>query len=188
MARHSCGVAAALFTAVVAAAPAPPALEVWWSAKWADNFVCVSAAAAQLDASYAYVTGDLFALPSPLPGTVPLNLYARVNATSSHHFTAASAAGNAAALAAGFTLVGVQGFVFSSPPADGSGLPLEQWYSAARDDHFLVGTAENRAAAQGAGYVLQYVDSWTAPAWVTWPSQPPADMPFPLSADLVGFD
>lgn len=192
MARRSRGVAAALAALTVCAAAAPPApppaLEVYWSAKFTDNFVGTSSAAAGLDASYQYVTGDLFALPAPSAGLVPLNLYARVNATSSHHWTTASEAGNAAALAAGFTLVGVQGYVFAAAPADGSGLPLELWYSAQRDDHFLVGTAENRANAQGAGYSLLYVDCWTSPAWVSWPSQPPAGVPFAASTDLVGFD
>ncbi len=31
------------------------------------------------------------------------------------------------------------------------------------------------------------MDSYTGAPWVVWPSTPPANIPFPQSADLVGY-
>ena len=168
----------------------PPQLLVYYSDLHQDNVVCVAASASTLDKSYTYYGDDLF-VQADAPGAnlAPLNLLA--NAATGHHMTAASAAGNAWAAANGYALVAVQGYVYLTAAAAGPGAqPLEMWFSAARGDHFLVGTAQNRANAQGAGYTLQYVDSYVGQQWVAWPNDPPTDpsaIPYPPSADLVGF-
>ena len=164
----------------------PPPLLVFWSQAHQDNAVVATVAgAASLDATYALVHASAplvsNASSCSVPGTAPVNLYA--NAQTNHHFTAASARGNAWALANGFALVGVQGCAFLA--GDASMVALEQWSSAARGDHFLVGDAESRADAQTAGYTFDYIDSYAPAPWVVWPNQPHADIPWPRSADLL---
>ena len=193
MSARSLALAALLAARGALAQGAPPApLLTYYSATHQDNAVVATPAAiASLDATYAYVTTDLYvASAAPGPGLLPLNFYA-CDATK-HHITTASAAGIAYAEANNCRLVGVQGYVYAT--ADDAGpraAPLEMWHSAARGDMFLVGTAENRANAQGAHYELLYVDSWVGQQWVAWPNSPPtlpSVSPFPPSADLVGYE
>jgi hypothetical protein len=168
-------------------------LMVYYSAVRQDNAVVATAAsAASLDSTFAYYATDLgvpsnaSAGPAP-PGTVPLNFY--FNAASGHHMTTASPQGNAFALANGFALQRVEGWVF--PAAQAGLLPLTMYFSQARGDHFLVGTAQNAANAQGAGYVVQYVDCYvpSPPAqWTLWPDSAPAGIIFPKSADLLTYE
>ncbi len=187
--------AAAALLAATAAAQSPqpslfPPLMVFYSDTHQDNVVVATAAsAASLDASYAYYATDLSVLSNttqPYAGTVPLNFYA--NAATHHHMTTASAQGNAWALANGYTLVRVEGWVVPVGGQDPSMIPLQMWYSAARGDHFLVGTDDNRANAEGAGYVLQYVDCYMPLDWTVWPSAPPPGIPFPQSTDLLDYE
>jgi hypothetical protein len=167
---------------------APPTLQVWYSALYTNNaVVSTPAAVAALDKTYTYAGDNLAISASAAAGLAPLNFY--TNPATNHTITTASAAGNAFALANGFALFGVQGYV-SLTATDSLAMPLEMWYSSERNDHFLVGTAEHRADAQGAKYVLQYVDSWVPATWVVWPNTPPTSpttIPFPPSTDLVGF-
>lgn len=186
--------AAAAALGVRAQSPQPtlfPPLMVFYSAAHGDNAVVATAAsAAALDSTYAFYATDLFVLSNttqqPYAGTVPLNHYA--NAATHHHMTTASAAGNAWALANGYTLQRVEGWVVPVGSQDPSMLPVEMWYSAQRGDHFLVGTADNRANAVGAGYVLQYVDFFVPLDWTVWPSAPPAGIPFPASTDILDYE
>jgi hypothetical protein len=173
--------------AALGQAPAPPTLQVYYSYAHENNaVVSTPAAIALLDATYHYAGDNQVPSATADGGLAPLNFY--LNPATNHTITTASATGIAFALANGYALVGAQGYV-ALAAAPGY-LPLEMWYSAARSDHFLVGTAEHRADAQGAGYVLQYTDSYIVPTWVVWPNVPPtvpSAIPFPPSADLVGY-
>lgn len=185
-----CAAAAAPRAALAQGAPPAPLL-TYYSAKHLDNaVVSTPAAIASLDASYAFVTNDLYVQASaPSAGLAPLGLY--FCAAAQHHITTASATGVAYAAAHNCSLVGVQGYVYLTAEAAGArAAPLEMWYSSARGDYFLVGTAQNRASAQGAHYELLYVDSYVGQQWVAWPNSPPTQpsvIPFPPSPDLVGY-
>ena len=176
-------------------APVPP-LRVYYRATLHDNAVVATAAsAASLPPSFVYYADNLFVLsnastppPAP-PATVALNFYA--HPTTGHHITTASAQGNALAVAAGFVLQRIEGWVVPVGSEGADDLPLVMWYSSARDDHFLVGTAQNEANARGAGYVPLFTDCYVPrppPEWVVWPDAPPDGMPFPQSSDLTGFE
>ena len=181
------------------AQPPPPGgpfpLRIFYSTSATDNAVVASdAAVASLGAGYGAYGVDLAVVSNataPVAGCVPLNLY--FNAATRHHMSTASPAGNAYALAHGFTLQRVDAWVTAAspaPPADGF-LPLTMWYSAARDDHFLVGSADHAAEAAADGYVALYVDCYVArapPAWTVWPSTPPPGAPFAPSTDLLGYE
>lgn len=186
--RRAARAVLALLLLSAPSANAQATLQVYFSYPHNDNAVVATAAGiASLDATYKLANQGLPVVSdTPSAGLVPLNFYA--NAATHHHITTASATGNAFALANGFTLVGVQGYVYASAPAS-EGKPLEMWFGAARGDHFLVSTDEERDDARGAGYVLQYVDSYTTVVvtWAQWPSTPPADSPFAMSKDLSGY-
>jgi hypothetical protein len=197
--HNSFKLALALALVLSAAAQTPPAtpfsLFVYYSPKYLDNVVAATAATiASLDATYAPYGTDLAvvsnASAAPGPGYVPLNTY--LNPTTRHHMTTASATGNAYALANGFVLQRVEGWVTAVGAQPKTGYsPLTMYYSAARDDHFLVGTPEHAADAQGAGYLVQYIDCFVPrpPAnWTLWPSTPAAGAPFPMSTDLLSYE
>jgi hypothetical protein len=183
---------AALATTLAArSADGPFPLRVFYSAARADNVVVASdAAVASLGPGYEPFGVDLALVSNsttPVAGCVPLNLY--YNAATRHHMSTASAAGNAYALAHGFALQRVDGWV-TAQPAPGFA-PLTMWYNAVRDDHFLVGSPDHAAEAAADGYVALYVDCYTPippPVWTVWPNTPPPGAPFPPSADLLGFE
>jgi len=165
-----------------------PPLQTFWSAQYNDNAVVATAAgAASLDKTYSFI-GNAAPIPSNgttgPAGSVALNLYA--NAATHHHMTTASVEGNAWALANGFSLIGVQGWVFLA--GDASFTPLEMWFSADRGDHFLVSCASDRANAVAAKYVLLYIDSYAPAPWVVWPNQPHPEIPWPRSTDLLDIE
>jgi hypothetical protein len=195
MARSSRAASAALLLACLARAQPPPGgpfpLRIFYSAASTDNAVVASdAAVASLGAAYAPYGVDLALVSNstaPVAGCVPLNLY--YNAATRHHMSTASAAGNAYALAHGFALQRVDGWVTAQPTA--GFVPLTMWYSAARDDHFLVGSADHASEAAADGYVALYVDCYvpvTPPVWTVWPSTPPPGAPFAPSTDLLAFE
>ena len=164
------------------AAPRVP-LRAHFSALHHD-FVSVAAGEASLDSSYAFVAENSFVFPAEQPHALPLQHYRRT--TDNHSYVTASARGNAFALAQGFTLLRTEGWVL---PSDTAGaVPLEMWHSAARNDHVLVGSPEMRAAAVSGGYERLFVDCAADPLWALWPSTPPQGIPFPPSADLLGFE
>jgi hypothetical protein len=183
-------VAAALLAVRVSSQTYP--LRIFYSARYTDNVVVASdAAASSLDATYSAFGVDLSVASngtSPVAGLVPLNLY--VNAVTHHHMSTASPAGNAYALAHGFVLQRVDGWVIAVGAQPADALPLTMWYSAARDDHFLVGSQDHAAEAAADGYVAQYVDCYVQrppDVWTLWPNTPAPGLPFPVSADLTGF-
>ncbi len=58
------------------------------------------------------------------PGLLPLNLYVLSNTTVQHFFTTAGQQGNALAMAAGYKLLGPQGYVPTESTSD-TDLPLQ---------------------------------------------------------------
>ena len=91
------------------------ALANFWSAALTDN--AVAGAGAPPSASYDFSVDNGYALADSAPGfTVPLVGYVKVyGANHTDHYAAASAAGNAWAVAQGYSKVGVLGHVL--PPA-----------------------------------------------------------------------
>jgi hypothetical protein len=153
-------------------------------------FVNVAApgAAASLDASYTFSAenGFVFATAAQ-PNTLPLQHYRR--AADGRSYVTASARGSAFALGHNFTFLRTEGWVHPpSAVASGGALPFEMWHSAARNDYLLVGSSAMRAVAVDSSYVKLFVDCAADPMWVAWPSAPPPGVPFPPSADLLGFE
>lgn len=183
--------ASLLWAFAAASSPATQPLMVYYSSTYTDNAVVTSNAS--LDATYTLVGTDLDVFTSQAAGAPhlsPLNLYA--NQATRHTITTSSDEGIAWALANGYTLVGIQGYVI---PSDSPGistahfLPLEMWRGAARGDYFLVGSAADRANAVLAGYVKLYRDAFAPPRWVPWiNTSVPASMPFPKSKSVLGVE
>jgi hypothetical protein len=178
----------------MSAAAQPFPLNIFYDAARTDNAVVASdAAAASLGPSYAPFGSDLSLVSNstePVAGCVPLNFY--FNAATRHHLSTASPQGNAFALANGFVLQRVDGWVTAvgAQPATGF-LPLTMWFSATRGDHFLVGSADHAAEAAADGYVALWIDCYVPRApgvWTVWPNTPPAGAPFPASADLLSYE
>jgi len=167
-----------------------PPLYVFYSANHLDNVVvATSKSIASLDSSYAYIDTDLQVQSNTTqtdPNTVPLNFY--YNPTTKHHFTTASPQGNAYATSHGYILQNVEGWVYPANSTDSSLMPLAMYYGSARDDWFLVGTQDNKNNALAAGYVFQYIDCLVPLDWVVWPNQPPVDIPFTQSTDILDFE
>eukprot|EP01065_Artemidia_motanka_P002181 TRINITY_DN11028_c0_g1_i1.p1 TRINITY_DN11028_c0_g1~~TRINITY_DN11028_c0_g1_i1.p1 ORF type:complete len:586 (+),score=99.03 TRINITY_DN11028_c0_g1_i1:71-1828(+) len=87
-----------------------------------------------------------------------------------------------------YSLVRTEGYCY---PTGGlsRGVAWLQYWNAALNDSFLVpqGSSHERAAMV-AGYVSTGVECYSAALWVKWPSEPPADCPFPPSKDLLGWE
>ena len=177
-----------LLLCVASAQGAQPPLRVpllaYYSAQHSDFASVAASGAAALDASYSFTAESGIVYAAEQPRTLPLQHFRR--AADNRTYATASARGRAFALANNFSLVRTEGWVL--PPSSPGALPVDMWYSAARDDHVLVGSAEMRAAASGLGYVRLFSDCAAEPLWTLWPSTPPADSPFPLSKDLLGFE
>ena len=98
--------------------------------------------------------------------TLPLKLWRRDQGMKGpRHFTTASAADEADAAKAGFTLLGLLGNVLTEAPAAPSGYAeLILFYSAQRDDHFS--SPDNCAQCGGNGYAKVRSQGWvrTGPA------------------------
>ena len=75
---------------------------------------------------YAFIDVDVRVVcNTSAPDLAPLNLYVVQTASGGyHHLTTASTQGNAYATSNGYKLLGVQGYVYTTEPADG-GVPLE---------------------------------------------------------------
>ena len=106
------------------------------------------------------------ATPAGGAGLVPLKLY--WNGVTGDNYTTASPEGEAAALAAGYAFVRVEGRIYATEMP--GTVPLVAYWSAGRQDA-MSATAVGAPAALGAGYQQHRIEGWI------YPSQAPGTVP-----------
>jgi len=132
-------------------------LEHYWSSTRKDNFLTASEKGkkAAKAANYRFVRQDGYVLnkASNSEGkTIPLYLF--YSKTRKDYLTVASSAGIKSANSAGYTKIGIEGYVLQTVNTSSKHLykPLWLYYNAARKDNFTIASSVGIRTAEAGGY------------------------------------
>lgn len=100
--------------------------------------------------------GTTGGLPPTQQNVAPLKLY--WNAQREDNFTTATTAGEQDALANGYQLIGIEGYVFSNQ--EPGTVPLKLYLNAQRGDYFTTATPQGEQDALGSGYQFVRVEGY----------------------------